>query len=62
MTIVFKHEEFVTDSGQRMFIEQYADKPHFVKLWRYGAAGFYGRVFSSGLLTKPRKKRLIESY
>lgn len=62
MTIVFKHEEFVTDSGQRMFIEQYAEKPHFVKFWRYGTAGRYGRIHNDMLLSKPRKKRLIESY
>ena len=36
MTIVFKYEEFETNAGQIMFIEQYAEKPHFNKFWRYG--------------------------
>lgn len=42
-----------------MFIEQYADKPDFVKFWRYGTEG---RIWKNCLLSKPNKKRLIENY
>lgn len=59
MTIVYKREEFEAGSGEDMWIEQYAEKPHFNKFWRYGSSG---RVWSDMLLSKPNKKRLIETY
>ena len=59
MTVVYKREEFETNGGLKMFIEEYADKPHFVKFWRYGPVG---GVWSDMLMTKPSKKRLIETY
>lgn len=67
MTIGFYYEEFEAQSGQILFIEQYADKPHFVKFWRYGTISEYnGRKYSNiyghTLLHKPRKKRLIKQY
>lgn len=62
MTIVYQHEEFVTNSGQKMFIEQYGNKPHFNKFWRYGTAGFNGRVWKDMLLTKPRTSLLKELF
>lgn len=58
MTIVYKREEFEAGSGLMLYIEQYAEKPHFVKFWRYGPIG---GVWSDMLMTKPRKKRLIET-
>ena len=60
MTVGYKYEEFRTNSGLEMFIEQYADKPHFVKFWRYGVVG--GEVISDMLSHKPNKKNLIERY
>ena len=36
MTIVYKREEFEAGSGLMLYIEQYAEKPYFVKFWRYG--------------------------
>ena len=60
MTIEFKYEEFRTTSGSLMFIEQYAEKPHFVKFWRYGVVG--GAVLSDMLSHKPNKKNLINRY
>lgn len=62
MTIVYKREEFTTASGQRMYIEQYAEKPHFGKFWRYGECGYFGRTFADHLLHKPNKKRIIENF
>ena len=59
MTIVYKREEFETCSGTMLYIEQYAEKPHFVKFWRYGPIG---GVWSDMLITKPSKKRLIQTY
>lgn len=59
MTVVFQREEFEAGSGTMLYIEQYAEKPHFVKFWRYGPVG---GVWSDMLLTKPSKKRLIETY
>lgn len=59
MTIIYKSESFKSNAGLNMFIEQYADKPDFVKYWRYGAEG---RTWSKDLLSRPNKKRLIENY
>lgn len=59
MTVVYKHEEFEAGSGTKLYIEQYGEKPHFIKFWRYGPVG---GVWSDMLLTKPSKKRLIETY
>ena len=60
MTVGYKYEEFRTNSGLVMFIEQYAEKPHFVKFWRYGVVG--GSVWSDMLSSKPNKKQLINRY
>lgn len=59
MTVVYKREEFETNGGLKMVIEEYADKPNFVRFWRYGTVD---HVWSDMLLSKPRKKRLIETY
>lgn len=67
MTKVYKYEEFKSNAGQTLFIEQYAEKPHFTKFWRYGVVLDDGierfcHVYSKMLLSKPNKKRLIETY
>lgn len=67
MTIGLKYEEFVTNSGLLCFIEQYADKPHFAPLWRYGCKYKYNgttycQIYGKDLLTKPNKKRIINNY
>lgn len=63
MTIDFYDEVFTTTSGEKMFITQYAEKPHFVKLWMYGFVyNGYRKAVSNGLLSKPNKKRLIQKY
>lgn len=59
MTIVYKSETFVTRSGEEMFIEQYAEKPFYIKFWRYG---FKDRAISDMLLNRPNKKKLINKY
>lgn len=59
MTTIFKQEEIITSSGKVMFIEQYAEKPYFVKFWRYGADGI---IYNDQLRSKPNKKRLIKKY
>lgn len=69
MTIEYYHKEYDID-GQRYYIAQYADKPHFVKLWEYGYVYENYRigksVFSkmcvaikSGLRSRPNLKRLF---
>ena len=60
MTIVDKRIEFTTNSGLRMFAEQYMDKPSFAKFWRYGEVG--GRIWSDTLLARPNIKRIKENY
>lgn len=62
MTLVRKERDYEIN-GHRYFVEQYAEKPHFIWLWRYGKYGNYGlgsnaRVISSGLRTRPNLKRL----
>ena len=61
MTIVRKYREYEID-GERYFVEQYADKPHFVWLWRYGKCaarhGAFATVISGGLWSRPNLKRL----
>ena len=60
MTITSNHIEFTTNSGLRMFAEQYADKPSFAEFWRYGEVG--GRIWSDTLLSRPNIKRIKENY
>jgi hypothetical protein len=67
MTRTLKYEEFVSNSGLMLFIEQYADKPHFAPLWRYGSkfeynGKTYSQIYGRDLMSKPNKKRLIERY
>lgn len=59
MTITHKYEEFTSESGLKMFIEQYSEKTNFVKFWRYGVNGI---IWKDCLLSKPNKKKLIENY
>ncbi len=59
MTIV-KNSKKYTINGTTYFVEQYAEKPHFVWFWRYGfidKSGM-GRVTSDRLRTRPNLKRL----
>jgi hypothetical protein len=61
----YKYEEFQAHSGLTLFIEQYAEKPNWVKYWMYGSVDTKTRqavVWSKGLLSRPNKKRLIENY
>ena len=63
MTIVRKHKEYEIN-GEKYFVEQYAEKPHFIFLWRYGKYGNYGhgataRIIKDGLLSRPNLKRLF---
>lgn len=59
MTIGYKHQEYTTASGSRLVVEQYADKPHFVKFWRYSINGI---LISDQLFSRPNVKRLINLY
>lgn len=62
MTITY-HEETHTINGREFFIEQYADKPHFVKYWRYGEIiNGIGYTHSEMLWTKPRLKTIKRVY
>jgi hypothetical protein len=64
MTTANKTEYFTTLSGTKMYVEQYAEAPYFVKMWRYGF--LYGDdravVEKDMLLSKPRKSQLINKY
>ena len=61
MTIVRRHREYEIN-GERYYVEQYADKPHFVWFWRYGKVVDKDRALvtaiSSGLWSRPNLKRL----
>lgn len=59
MTITLEYLEYTTESGSRLVLEQYADKPYFNPFWRYR---INGRVVSSQLLRKPNVKQLISMY
>ena len=63
MTIV-KNSKRTIINGTTYFVEQYADKPHFVWFWRYGYIDRSGmeRVISDMLHTRPNLKRLNLSY
>lgn len=63
MTIVKNSKDYEIN-GEKYFVEQYADKPHFLWFWRYGKYGNYGhgataRVIKDGLLSRPNLKRLF---
>ena len=59
MTIVFKREEIVGKFGTTLVVEQYADKPNFVKFWRWF---INGSKCGDLLMSKPNVKRLKEMY
>lgn len=67
-TTVLKTETFSVKSGQRMYIEQYGDKPHFTPVWRYGfiyerdGSEVFDRPISDMLLARPNKQRLINKF
>lgn len=59
MTVGYYYKEYEIN-GTTYYIAQYADKPHFVKLWEYGYV--YPKfcvAISSGLLSRPNLKRLF---
>lgn len=63
MTIVKNHKDYVFN-GEKYFVEQYADKPHFVWFWRYGKYGNYEygatcKIISDMLRSRPNMKRLF---
>jgi hypothetical protein len=61
MTIGYYWKEYVIN-GTTYFVEQYADKPYFVKLWAYGYIhkGLAYHI-STGLRSRPNLKRLFGS-
>lgn len=59
MTVITNHKEYAQD-GKRYFVEQYADKPHFVPLWRYGEyLSGCAYVIKSQLRSRPNIKRVF---
>lgn len=63
MTIVKNSKDYEIN-GEKYFVEQYADKPHFLWFWRYGKYGNYGygataKVIKDGLRSRPNLKRLF---
>lgn len=67
MTIGYYYKEYEIN-GTTYYISQYAEKPHFVKLWEYGYIGKYtmgGSTFEGcialkrGLRSRPNLKRLF---
>lgn len=59
MTIVKNTKQYEIN-GTTYFVEQYANKPHFVWFWRYGYfdKSGTGRVISDMLRNRPNIKRL----
>lgn len=70
MTIEYYYKEYEI-GGKTYYISQYADKPHFVKLWEYGYRGdwtlgnmTYHNIcitLKKGLRSRPNLKRLFGS-
>lgn len=60
MTLVRKHREKIVN-GETYFVEQYADKPHFVWFWRCGWVEKEGlaHITKDGLWTRPNLKRIF---
>lgn len=63
MTIVKNSKDYEIN-GEKYFVEQYADKPHFLWFWRYGKYGNYGhgetaKVIKDGLRSRPNIRRLF---
>lgn len=67
MTIQYYYKEYEI-GGKTYYISQYADKPHFVKLWEYGyvcelqICGVTHKgcmALSRGLRSRPNLKRLF---
>lgn len=61
MTIVKNHKEYEIKGG-RYFVEMYADKPHFMWLWRYSVYESngnetYARIIGDSLLCRPNIKK-----
>lgn len=63
-TLIHKQIEIITNSGEKMLIEQYSESPNFVKFWRYGIKIDENKVniVNDFLLTRPNKRKLIEKY
>lgn len=59
MTLSKNHREYEIN-GETWFVEQYADKPHFVWFWRYGYI-LRGKAYiqSDMLFSRPNLKRLF---
>ena len=59
MTVVFKYEERIDHYGTTLWCEQYASKPSFVKLWRWGVDD---KIGGDILHSKPNMNRLMKNY
>lgn len=59
MTVVFKYEERIDHYGTTLWCEQYASKPSFVKLWRWGVND---KIGGDTLHSKPNMNRLMKTY
>lgn len=59
MTVVFKYEERIDHYGTTLWCEQYASKPSFVKLWRWGVDD---KIGGETLHSKPNMNRLMKTY
>lgn len=59
MTVVFKYEERIDHYGTTLWCEQYASKPSFVKLWRWGVDD---KIGGDTLHSKPNMNRLMKTY
>lgn len=59
MTITFNYEMYTDHYGTTLWCEEYANKPHFNKFWRWGIDE---KVCGEMLNNKPNMKKLMKRY
>ncbi len=59
MTVTFNYEMYTDHYGTTLWCEEYANKPHFNKFWRWGIDG---KICGELLNNKPNMKKLMKRY
>ena len=59
MTVTFNYEMYTDHYGTTLWCEEYANKPHFNKFWRWGIDE---KVCGEMLNNKPNMKKLMKRY
>lgn len=59
MTVTFNYEMYTDHYGTTLWCEEYANKPHFNKFWRWGVDE---KICGEMLNNKPNMKKLMKKY